>query len=100
MASASMLISKSQFWPSNFLRKGVMLFDLAQTSKVSHKEVRTIIRKLRSSQNSAVCFGKGPLRLPKGGCVCVLLCSFATPSRAALPYVRIFQIHLKLKRLV
>src|SRR5882724_2802409 len=38
MASASMLTSRSQFWPSNFLRKGVMLFDLAQTSKVSTRK--------------------------------------------------------------
>jgi hypothetical protein len=76
-----------------------MLFDLAQTSKVSHKEVRTIIRKLRSSQNSAVCLEKDLSDYQKAG-VRVLLCSFATPSRAALPCVRIFQIHLKLKRSV
>jgi hypothetical protein len=60
-----------------------MLFDLAQTSKVSHKEVRTIIRKLRSSQNSAVCLEKDLSDYQKAG-VRVLLCSFATPSRAAL----------------
>src|SRR6266480_3698987 len=32
MASASMAISRSQFWPNNFLRKGVMLFDLPKIS--------------------------------------------------------------------
>ncbi len=44
-----------------------MLFDFAKTSKVLHPEVRTIIRKLRSSQNSAVSLLKiGVFILPKG----------------------------------
>src|SRR6266699_5244374 len=69
MASASVFTRRSQFWPSNFLRKGVMLFDFAKTSKVLHPEVRTIIRKLRSSQNSAFSLLKiGAFILPKGRC--------------------------------
>jgi hypothetical protein len=76
-----------------------MLFDLAQTSKVSHKEVRTIIRKLRSSQNSAICLEKDLSDYQKAR-VRVLLCSFAIPSRTALAGRPHFSIHLKLKRSV
>ena len=58
-----------------------MLFDLAQTSKVSHKEVRTIIRKLRSSQNSAVCLEKDLSDYQKAGVRSPLLLCHPEQSR-------------------
>jgi hypothetical protein len=60
-----------------------MLFDLAQTSKASHKEVRTIIRKLRSSQNSAVCLEKD--LSGRGGRSPLLLCQPEQSRVAARP---------------
>jgi hypothetical protein len=69
-----------------------MLFDLAQTSRVSPREIRTIIRNLRSSQKSAVCFEKGYSKLPKGDVLALLLLCHSDQSRFLRKEVRIFSL--------
>src|SRR4029453_2955567 len=99
MASASMLISRSQFCPSNFLRKGVMLFDLAQTSKVSTRKLERLYASCDLRKTPPSVWKKTSQTTKRQVCAF----SFAPlPPRAEppFPYVRIFQIHLKLKRSV